>query len=128
MVRELDQLKLDRDEFYEIALSEIEPCQLCPCEIEPFTFAAPPIRHPEDEMICCLMPDGQNFIFFYNDSTRVEAMKLLAEHAADPLHPLSWYDVAQMTKLMREAAIEREWEKARSEADNQTKHGPSLDR
>ena len=119
MVRELDQIRLDRDEFYEIALSEIEPVL-----IEPVSFPCSPLRPANrksgDEIIVCEMSNGENFLFIYNDSTRGEMMRHLGECAADPMHPLRWLDVARMTQMMREAAIERQWHNA--------KHGPSLDR
>lgn len=75
----------------------------------PTTPTAPTNRKPDDEVIACQMPNGEHYVFIYNEDTEQQAMKHLGKCAADPSHPLTWHNVAQMTKLMRAARLEREW-------------------
>lgn len=48
-------------------------------------------------------------LFFYTESTRVETMNYLGKLAADPNHPMTWHDVAEMTNRMRAMQLEIEW-------------------
>ena len=103
--QELDNQR--QEDFYHIALSEI------PAEghwQEP-QMPKPP-RDPEDEIVSCTMQNGETFLYIYNESTRCDMMRHLGHCAADPTHPLTWLDVANLTRLMREAAIERQWAQA----------------
>ena len=44
---------------------------------------------------------GHRYVFRFTDATRVQTMRLIGQQASDPLHPLTWFQAAQLSHQMR---------------------------
>jgi hypothetical protein len=44
---------------------------------------------------------GHNYVFRFTDATRKATMQLIGQQASDLIHPLTWYQAAQLSHQMR---------------------------
>jgi hypothetical protein len=58
--------------------------------------------------VLALVKGKDKYVFLFDDSNRVETLRMLGRYAADPELNFSWYDAAMLSQRIREmAALEQ---------------------
>jgi len=52
--------------------------------------------------VLALVKGEEQYLFLFDDSNRVETLRLLGRYAADPELSFSWYDAAVLSQKVRE--------------------------
>lgn len=60
--------------------------------------------------VLAMIKGEERYVFMYDDTNRVETLRMLGRYAADPQLSFTWYDAAVMSKKIREMAAELEQE------------------
>ena len=56
--------------------------------------------------VLALVKGDEKYLFLFDDSNRLETLRLLGRYAADPELSFSWYDAAVLSQRIREMAFE----------------------
>ncbi|MCY2975124.1 MAG: hypothetical protein NTW52_10720 [Planctomycetota bacterium] len=83
--------------------------------------------------VLALVKGDEQYLFLFDDSNRVETLRLLGRYAADPDLSFSWYDAAVLSQKIRStmpassissSPAESSFESTSSDASQQSKNSP----
>ncbi|MCA9193567.1 MAG: hypothetical protein KDB03_17465 [Planctomycetales bacterium] len=64
-----------------------------------------------DIHILALVKGEERYIFLYDESQRVETLRMLGRYAANPELSFSWHDAATLSKRIREISVDDQTER-----------------
>lgn len=72
-----------------------------------FSSSYEPNDLPEDEKcinVLALVKGDERYVFVYDDSSRVETLRVIGKYASNPDLSFNWYDAAVMSQKIRQTS------------------------